>query len=81
MSTLTPSTDVEQQLAALRSSIAVLLAANMPANVIDPLQQQITQIEQQIQRDGAAIVGGNVQTRGDFVSRDQIIHGDQVQGD
>ena len=55
MSNLTPSpTALEQQLAALRSSIATLLAANMPASVLDPLQQQITQIEQQIQRDGAA---------------------------
>ncbi|MCE7985165.1 MAG: NACHT domain-containing protein [Caldilinea sp. CFX5] len=72
----------EEQLAALRKSIAELTAANVSTLVIASLQQQLTQIEAQIQTSGGALVGHDVVTSGGaFVGRDQQIHGDLVRGD
>jgi hypothetical protein len=35
----------------------------------------------EIHTGGGAYVGGNVNTQGDFVGRDKVVHGDEVQGD
>ncbi len=65
--------DLERQLAALRSALAGLAAAGVPETAQASLREQAAAVERQIHTGGGAAVSGDVTAGRDFVGRDQFV--------